>query len=59
MAKRFRGWQLEMQSGRTKQAKPGKALEEADGCVAESVLANKLISVGKGCPKCNLDKRVS
>ena len=43
MAKRFRGWQLEMQSGRTKQAKPGKALEEADGCVAESVLANKLL----------------
>lgn len=43
MAKRLRGWQLEIETGRTKQAKAGKALEKAEGCVAESVLANKLL----------------
>lgn len=43
MAKRLRGWQLEMESGRTKTAKASKALEKADGCVAESKLANKLL----------------
>ena len=43
MTKRLRGWQLEMESGRSQQARPSKALEKAEGSVAESVLANKLL----------------
>ena len=43
MAKRLRGWRLEMESGITKQANASKALEKAEGCVAESILANKLL----------------
>ena len=43
MAKRLRGWQLEIETVRTKQAKAGKALGKAEGCVAESALANKLL----------------
>ena len=42
MAKRLRGWKLEMESGISKQAKASKALEKAEG-VAESNLANKLL----------------
>ena len=57
MAKRLRGWQLEIETVRTKQAKAGKALGKAGGCVAESALANKLfVSMGKGDPKCNIDQ---
>lgn len=56
MAKRLRGWQLEIETVRTKQAKAGKALEKAEGCVAESVLANKLFFYGQGDPKCNIDQ---
>ena len=43
MAKRLRGWQLEMESGSSQQARPSKALEKAEECVAESELANKLL----------------
>ena len=43
MAKRLRGWQLEHESGRKAKVKPGKALEKAEGPVAESALANKLL----------------
>ena len=43
MANRLRGWRLEMESGITKQANASKALEKAEGCVAESILANKLL----------------
>ena len=42
MAKRLRGWQLEMESGISKQAKASKALEKAEG-LPESNLANKLL----------------
>ena len=41
MAKRLRGWKLEMESGISKQAKASKALGKAEG-VPESNLANKL-----------------
>ena len=45
MTKRLRGWQLEYESGKAPKARASKALEKADGSVAESALANKLLNL--------------